>query len=375
MVQGFFNRLIIWIILPVILFSFFYAWRRPHQTISIIPYAADTANFLIYSYSDSLKSTEKASAVYDIKVNDTIIAFSYRLGEGYQFPYAGVTLFAKDSSFFDLTSFDNLEIDIQATAGKRPQVILGLYATGFTNPENTLTYRYIVKDMDLKKDQNRYTIPLDKFITPTWWYAENNVSEKDFKSLEFDKVKIINIQNCQLLGKNIPDTITIRELKFTKNAALFYQIAAGVLICYYLIIGIIAYIRKKPKEQVQKVEIQYTPVQITSQSDQDLQKVINFISNNYQDSELSLKKIQLATGLSENKISSLIKDSFNLSFKQYLNNLRLTEAKRLLMDLTLPVSDIAYKVGYGNISHFNRVFKESIGISPNDYRKKNKAPL
>ncbi|MCR6642954.1 MAG: hypothetical protein NVV82_29175 [Sporocytophaga sp.] len=290
MVKGFFNRLIIWIILPVILFSFFYAWRRPHQTISIIPYAADTANFLIYSYSDSLKSTEKVSSVYNIKVNDTIISFSYRLGEGYQFPYAGVTLFAKDSSFFDLTSFDNLEMDIQATAGKRPQVILGLYATGFTNPEKTLTYRYIVKDMDLKKDQSRFTIPLDKFITPTWWYAENNVSEKDFKSLEFDKVKIINIQNCQLLGKNIPDTITIRELKFTKNAVLFYQIAGIILACYYITIGIVSFSRKKPKEQIQKVEIQYTPVQITSQSDQDSHKVINFISTNYQDPELSLKK-------------------------------------------------------------------------------------
>lgn len=372
MVQGLFNRLIIWIILPVIIFSLFYAWRRPHQTISIIPYAADTANFLIYSYSDSLKSPAKASTVYNIKVNDTLITFSYKLGEGYQFPYAGVTLFAKDSSFFDLTSYDYLEMDIRATAGKRPQVILGLHATGFTNPEKTLTYRYLVKDVDLKKDQSRYIIPLDKFITPTWWYAENNVSEKDFKSLEFDKTKIINIQNCQLLGKNIPDTVSINELRFTKNAALFYQTAGVVLICYYLIIGIISYTRKKPKEQVQKVEIQYTPVQITSQSDQDLQKVINFISTNYQDPELSLKKIQLATGLSENKISSLIKDSFSLSFKQYLNNLRLTEAKRLLMDLTLPVSDIAYKVGYGNISHFNRVFKEALSISPNDYRKKNK---
>ncbi|GAL85438.1 hypothetical protein MYP_2667 [Sporocytophaga myxococcoides] len=313
--------------------------------------------------------------VYDIKVNDTIISYSYKLGEGYLFPYAGVTLFAKDNSFFDLTSYDNLEMNIEATSGKRPQIILGVYVTGFTNPEKTLTYRYIVKDIDLKKDQSRYTIPLDKFITPTWWYAENNVSEKDFKSLELDKVKIINIQNCQLLGKNIPDTINISELKFTKNAFLFYQITAIVLICYYLTISFIVYIRKKPKEQVQKVEIQYTPVQITSQSGQDLQKVINFISSNYQDSELSLKKIQLATGLSENKISSLIKDSFSLSFKQYLNNLRLNEAKRLLMDLTLPVSDIAYKVGYGNISHFNRVFKESLGLSPNDYRKKNKVQL
>ncbi|WP_028978544.1 helix-turn-helix domain-containing protein [Sporocytophaga myxococcoides] len=375
MVQGFFNRLIIWIILPVIIFSLYYSWRRPHQTISLIPYAADTANFLIYSYSDSLKSPEKASTVYNIKVNDTLITFSYKLGEGYQFPYAGVTLFAKDNSFFDLTSYDYLEMDIQATTGKRPQVILGLHATGFTNPEKTLTYRYLVKDVDLKKDQSKFIIPLDKFITPTWWYAENNVSEKDFKSLEFDKTKIINIQNCQLLGKNVPDSISIRELKFTKNVGFFYQTAGVVLICYFLIIGIISFTRKKPKEQVQKIEIQYTPVQITSQSDQDLQKVINFISTNYQDPELSLKKIQLATGLSENKISSLIKDSFSLSFKQYLNNLRLTEAKRLLMDLTLPVSDIAYKVGYGNISHFNRVFKESLGISPNDYRKKNKAQI
>jgi len=70
----------------------------------------------------------------------------------------------------------------------------------------------------------------------------------------------------------------------------------------------------------------------------------------------------------------ILKKVSGLPFKQYLNRLRLEEAKRLLTQTDLQVSDIAYKVGYGNISHFNRVFKDHLGISPNDFRKDPIAP-
>ena len=47
----------------------------------------------------------------------------------------------------------------------------------------------------------------------------------------------------------------------------------------------------------------------------------------------------------------------------------MTYHKRLLRETDRQVMDIAYKVGYGNISHFNRVFKEAENCSPNEYRK------
>jgi AraC-like DNA-binding protein len=47
----------------------------------------------------------------------------------------------------------------------------------------------------------------------------------------------------------------------------------------------------------------------------------------------------------------------------------MTEAKRLLKESEGTISEIAYSVGYNNVTHFNRVFKTETGIAPGDFRK------
>jgi AraC-like DNA-binding protein len=84
--------------------------------------------------------------------------------------------------------------------------------------------------------------------------------------------------------------------------------------------------------------------------------------------ELSILLVEKETGISERQISTIIKQRTGLSFNQFLNQLRITEARRLLIETKLNVSEIAYKVGYGNVSHFNRVFKSAVGYSPNEFR-------
>ena len=58
-----------------------------------------------------------------------------------------------------------------------------------------------------------------------------------------------------------------------------------------------------------------------------------------------------------------------MTFKQYLNKIRLSEAKRLLKETDRQIADIAYHVGYKNVTHFHRIFKQNEKISPNEYRK------
>lgn len=57
------------------------------------------------------------------------------------------------------------------------------------------------------------------------------------------------------------------------------------------------------------------------------------------------------------------------NFKTYSNTIRLTEEKRLLQETDLPISDIAYITGYNHISHFNRVFKKELEVSPRECRR------
>ncbi|MBP5169392.1 MAG: helix-turn-helix domain-containing protein [Oscillospiraceae bacterium] len=66
--------------------------------------------------------------------------------------------------------------------------------------------------------------------------------------------------------------------------------------------------------------------------------------------------------------SRLIKRSTGQTFIQLLTNIRLENAKQLLRDTTLSVTDIAMQVGYESSEHFIRTFRKHIGSTPSEYR-------
>jgi len=117
------------------------------------------------------------------------------------------------------------------------------------------------------------------------------------------------------------------------------------------------------------INFNYEKVESRNHQDKEEEAVLNYLYKEYTQQELTVIDVQNATGIHERKISTIIKKKTGLNFKQFLNDLRISEAKKLLTSTTLPVSEIAFKVGYSNASHFNRVFKASAECSPNDYRK------
>jgi YesN/AraC family two-component response regulator len=104
-------------------------------------------------------------------------------------------------------------------------------------------------------------------------------------------------------------------------------------------------------------------------ADQEVKKIVETIATRYTDQNLSLHNLSKDIGISPTKVSELLQKNFNLSFKQYLNNIRLAESQRLLRDTDRQVSEIAYAVGYTSVTHFHRVFKQVFDQSPNEYRK------
>ena len=76
--------------------------------------------------------------------------------------------------------------------------------------------------------------------------------------------------------------------------------------------------------------------------------------------------------LSGRSLSSFKRDFlllFNESPALWIKNKRLTKAKEMLEITALPVNDICFSVGFENVSHFSRIFKEHYGVPPSHYRK------
>lgn len=93
-----------------------------------------------------------------------------------------------------------------------------------------------------------------------------------------------------------------------------------------------------------------------------------YLRQNFTDPDISLEKIAAQIGVNNSYLSRLFSDAYGKSFNQYLRELRISEAKRLLADNTLLIRDISQATGFLTVQTFMRVFKQSTGITPSEYR-------
>jgi AraC-like DNA-binding protein len=294
------------------------------------------------------------------------LSFEYQLGGVYLYPYIGIS-FGADSTrhFFDLKDYTEVEIEVEARLSRRIPIVLYEDIPQYSHPEEGASYRPLYKEIVYEQGKKSYTLPLSEFITPSWWFSNRKLTENMLGKVNFSRIYTVQVHDCEQLPLNKLEKLTLRKIVFHKNLLFWWYSAAIAVLLYYLIWWGLRYFKHSTKYIVPGKELQ-----VGNLADEESQKVLAYVSEHYANPELSLELAQKDLGLSEGKISQIIKSSSDLSFKRYLNALRLTEAKRLLLETDRPVMDIAFRVGYGNISHFNRVFKEAEGRSPNEYRKK-----
>jgi AraC-like DNA-binding protein len=102
----------------------------------------------------------------------------------------------------------------------------------------------------------------------------------------------------------------------------------------------------------------------------EIWKARNFIDEN-SDEELSLTKVAKAAGMSPNYLSEKFKEVTGVNFARYVAHIRFEKARKLLQDVDLRISEIAFAVGFQSLSQFNRVFKKLAGKSPTEFRETN----
>ncbi|MDR3272149.1 MAG: AraC family transcriptional regulator, partial [Flavobacteriaceae bacterium] len=82
-----------------------------------------------------------------------------------------------------------------------------------------------------------------------------------------------------------------------------------------------------------------------------------------------IKELAVCANMSPSKLKRLFKQIFGDSIFSYYQQFRMKEAARLLKDEKLSVSEVGYLLGFTNLSHFSRVFKEHIGMKPKQYSR------
>jgi transcriptional regulator GlxA family with amidase domain len=83
----------------------------------------------------------------------------------------------------------------------------------------------------------------------------------------------------------------------------------------------------------------------------------------------AIAQVTTLAGIPERTLKRRFKAAAGSSLIEYLQNLRIEEAKRLLETSNLPVDEISAETGYSDASFFRRLFKRLTGLTPSHYRR------
>jgi two-component system, response regulator YesN len=122
---------------------------------------------------------------------------------------------------------------------------------------------------------------------------------------------------------------------------------------------------EKTKEFIELIEM-LTQAKFQKEKN-NMQHVEEYLQQHYQ-KDITLQDIADRFYLSREYISRKFKQDYGATITDYVTNIRMEKAKKLLENPYLKIYEVAYGVGYGNEKYFSKVFKKHTGVTPNEYR-------
>lgn len=98
-----------------------------------------------------------------------------------------------------------------------------------------------------------------------------------------------------------------------------------------------------------------------------MNKIMDAINRNISSPDFSVERLASEVGLSRAHLHRKLKELTNFSARDFIKNIRMRQAARLLAGNKLSIAQVAYAVGFANASHFSLVFKEYFGETPSQY--------
>lgn len=320
----------------------------------------------IASFDDS--QTGGNSTVLSFQQNDRELKLHYRIGDKIQYPYAGVSFNpGTGENTFSITEYNYLTLDIEASRNLNINISFKSQINGITTTDNENSRCPLIYHLPVQQGRGLYKIDIKDFQVPKWWLQRYSLdNNRELHSEAAKQILKLGIQDNRN-PPGIPYSITIREISFHTNPMLF-QILLGILIFLYTGVLIITKIKAGNSSKKEHPQLDHKPLEVKNYSQEELEKITTIIEDTYQKPDLSITMIGDITGIAPSKITKLIKEKYQKTFKQLINEIRIKEARRLLVETDRTINDIGYIVGYNNITYFNSLFKQQVGKSPKEYR-------
>ena len=196
----------------------------------------------------------------------------------------------------------------------------------------------------------------------------------DFEKIEIDgDVKLLNISFCpEWIHESIANELTsytvINDYIFPYTERICNEYRKKKQFNQTIIENMLTIMLIDISRNIRENEIKQG-----NRYDKNIRKAINYIHLHFKNN-INLNEVAKITYLSPAYFSTVFKKSTSMSFLQYLTDLRLKYARRLLVNTKISITDICYNSGFSSFSNFSRLFKGKYKMTPRLYRELNSNP-
>lgn len=327
--------------------------------------------------SDAIQGGLSSVKIQDDKFS---LSFDFTISEQVQYPFATVAMVFKnragESIHVDLSRYDTLSFSVKCSPDNIIAFAVFTVDANITKPDDLLTYKTPSTFFSCSEEWSRVELDLTRLETPQWWFSMFNLelSKQEYK---LDEVPRIAFSNSFQSPREVPSEVSLDEIALHgRDWRYMYVLGGGLFILWsgYVFWFFRQHTRALTRDLKHKVQkdrplVAYQQVSVEPQRDRERSAILRYMVTEYANADLNLDNMVSEINVTRTKINDVLKAELGYTFISYLNKLRLTEAARLLTEQEeANIAEIAYSVGYKNVSYFNKLFKEEYGCTPKTFR-------
>ncbi|HSC66917.1 MAG TPA: helix-turn-helix domain-containing protein [Cellvibrio sp.] len=352
--------------------------------LSLLPANKSTLSWYAEPHTDVYQGGNSTLTIVDDKFS---LDANFVLSRQAQYPFAAITMvFGPERGkieLVDLSAYDKIVFSAKCSQPNSLSFSLMSFDEQVSKVDNFVSYRAPVTFFSCAQQWSQVELDLTRMEIPQWWFDMFKV-ELSHKEYSLDKVAKFSFGSSFQSVFDIETNIQLNEITLVgRNWAYLYLLAAFMMLAWgsYAFWFFRQHTRALTRELHDKIQrdrplVAYQQVSVEPLRDKDRSAILHFMATQYANADLTIDAMATAIGVSRTKINDILKSELGFTFTGYLNKLRLTEATRLLaQEEDANIAEIAYSVGYKNVSYFNKLFKEEYSCTPKTYKSLcNKTP-
>jgi AraC-like DNA-binding protein len=379
--QEFFRKALVALVLLLIVDGLVacFCIDRSHPSASLIPTGRGGPRWRAATTTDAMLGG--TSTIRILEAGRQSFRFDFRLTRAANSPYVAADMLLEDSQGnavpADLSRYTTVTFVAKCAPANSLLFGLATFDASIAKPGELWAYPTPITYFSCSERGTPVSLDLTRLTIPPWWFDVYKV-DPSRQSYGLDQVAKFMFGISPDSPRDVDSHVEISEFtlhgrddRYLVALAVILVTGWGAFAVWFLRAhsrALAASLDARMKSDMSFVA--YRELTLEPFKDKEKAAVLQFIGTHYTDPDLDMATVMARIGADRKKINEILKTELGLTFTSYVNTLRLTEAARLLRDQDgTPIADIAYSVGYTNISYFNKRFKEEYGCTPGVFRR------